>query len=232
MSFGSQLKDARKKVGLTQAQLGDMLGVSDSTITSWEKETRQPDIPNIKRLTQILHVTAEHLLEIDKSSPFSLQLEANEQTVIKKYRALDEHGTKVVNLVLDEEYERCQTVAEDSDFRLIPLSLLPTSAGTGEWLDDESMDEIEIPDTRETEDADFAVKVSGDSMEPAYYDGDIVLIHKQDAVNIGDIGLFYLDGDGYIKEMGMGVLISRNKEYNNIRIDESFRCFGKVIGKL
>ena len=67
MSFGQRLREARKNAGLTQAQLAEILDISDSTVTSWEKETRQPDIPNIKRLTRALNVTPEYLLEIEKA---------------------------------------------------------------------------------------------------------------------------------------------------------------------
>ena len=159
-----------------------------------------------------------------------------EITHIKKYRALDEHGTKAVDSILDIEYERCASSPKVIPFpeatRVIPYSYIPASAGVGEWLDVENMDEIEIPDVAEYRNADFAVPVAGDSMEPTYSDGDILLIHEQDAVNIGDIGLFAVDGHGYVKELGDGVLISRNRGYKDIPIGEGFRCFGKVIGKL
>lgn len=155
---------------------------------------------------------------------------------IKKYRALDEHGAKVVDFLLDAEFERCSSMPRiikiANTFRTIPYSNIPASAGLGEWLDAENMDEIEIPDTPANRSADFAVPVSGDSMMPTYRDGDILLIHEQDAVNVGDIGLFAVNGDGYVKEMGDGQLISHNRNYDNIPINESFKCFGKVIGKL
>lgn len=161
---------------------------------------------------------------------------AIESEIIKKYRALDEHGTKAVDSILDIEYDRCTSSPKVIPFpestRVIPYSYIPASAGVGEWLDVENIDEIEIPDTAEYRNADFAVPVAGDSMEPTYSDGDVLLVHEQDAVNIGDIGLFAVNGHGYVKEMGNGVLISHNHEYDDIPIDESFKCFGKVIGKL
>lgn len=155
---------------------------------------------------------------------------------IKKYRALDEHGIKIVDFVINAEYERCsrspRIIRMTSALRTIPYSNLAASAGLGEWLDSENMDEIEIPDVPGNRSADFAVPVSGDSMMPTYRDGDILLIHEQDAVNVGDVGLFAINGNGFVKEMGDGELISHNSEYENIPINESFRCFGKVIGKL
>ena len=41
--------------------------------------------------------------------------------------------------------------------------------------------------------ADFALYVRGDSMEPSYYDGDIIFIKSQPAVDNGQIGIFIYD---------------------------------------
>ena len=62
------------------------------------------------------------------------------------------------------------------------------------------MDEIEIPDIPDSRSADLAVPVAGNSMIPTYYDSDVLLIHAQDAVNVGDIVLFAINGDGFVKK--------------------------------
>lgn len=41
-----------------------------------------------------------------------------------------------------------------------------------------------------------------------------------------------VNGEVFIKELGDGVLISHNKEYRNISIDDTTICIGKVLGKL
>lgn len=68
---------------------------------------------------------------------------------------------------------------------------------------------------------------------PLYSDGDTVLVSKE-PVDIGDIGLFVIDGNGYIKKKGNQELISLNPDYKNIQINEfdTVYCMGKVIGKL
>ena len=68
MSFGQQLKKARKNKGLSQLQLAQMVNRSKSTITSWECDDRQPTMPMIKTLASVLDVSAEYLLEI-KTAP-------------------------------------------------------------------------------------------------------------------------------------------------------------------
>lgn len=81
--------------------------------------------------------------------------------------------------------------------------------------------------------ADFLVRISGDSMEPKFSDDDKVYIQRKDAINEGEIGLFYLDGDVYIKKQGYDALISLNPKYDPIPVSEhsSSKCFGKVLGK-
>ena len=66
MIIGKRLKEARKKMGLTQSQLGELIGVKKSTICSYEKETRNPTIDNIIEMIMALGVSADYLLGTDK----------------------------------------------------------------------------------------------------------------------------------------------------------------------
>ncbi len=63
MSFAEQLKQARTAAGLTQQQISDILGVTNSTYCGYETGKRQPDISKIKQLAEILHVSCDILLE-------------------------------------------------------------------------------------------------------------------------------------------------------------------------
>ncbi len=69
-------------------------------------------------------------------------------------------------------------------------------------------------------------------MEPTYHDGDKIFVCKQDAVDIGDIGIFIINGDAYIKELGNKCLISHNSAYKPIKFgaSDSIYCCGKVLG--
>jgi len=69
-------------------------------------------------------------------------------------------------------------------------------------------------------------------MNPTFHDGDRVFVEKCDSVDIGEIGIFVINGEAYIKELGERCLISHNKNYKPIpfRHDDSIYCCGKVIG--
>lgn len=118
--------------------------------------------------------------------------------------------------------------------RAILLYDLPVSAGPGVYLDDSTADEILVPDTEKTRAADFALKIRGNSMEPKYRDGDVVLVEDCDSVEVGELGVFILDGNGYFKKYGGDCLISLNPEYGNILLKEYAEavCCGRVVGKL
>lgn len=79
--------------------------------------------------------------------------------------------------------------------------------------------------------AAFCVRVSGDSMEPIYTDGDIVMVSKESVLQ-DDIALVTLDGCGYVKRMGDMYLVSENKKYKPIPYDENVIVNGRVIGVL
>lgn len=72
-------------------------------------------------------------------------------------------------------------------------------------------------------------------MEPRYNDGDVVWVQQQPTVEYGEVGIFLLNGEAYIKlfsrENGGPVLVSLNKNYMPIMVPEEsdLRVFGKVL---
>ena len=118
--------------------------------------------------------------------------------------------------------------------RPVPLYDLPVSAGPGVYLDDSIAEEISIPSNERTASTDFALRISGNSMEPKYHDGDIVLVEDTDSVEIGELGIFVLDGNGYFKKYGGDRLISLNTDYGDILLRDYAEavCCGRVVGKL
>ena len=119
--------------------------------------------------------------------------------------------------------------------RVIKLFDIPASAGTGSFLDSDDFTEIEVGEEFPT-DADFGIRISGDSMEPRFINGQIVWVKQQETLLNGEIGIFYLDGNAYckkIKDDKEGLfLISLNSKYNPIPVTDnnSFKVFGKVVG--
>ena len=118
--------------------------------------------------------------------------------------------------------------------RAILLYELPVSAGVGVYLDETEAESINIPDNDKTADADYALRISGKSMEPKYRDGDILLVRHADSIDVGELGIFLLDGCGFFKVFGGDRLISLNPDYGPILLKDfaDVQCKGQVVGKL
>ena len=132
--------------------------------------------------------------------------------------------------------ERSDSMYKQNGFgkRAVILYELPVSAGTGVFLDGVGTSEIMIPDNAKTGNADYALRISGNSMEPKYHNGDVLLVEETDQVEVGEAGIFILDGAGYFKIYGGDRLISLNPSYKDIPLRDfsEVLCCGRVIGKL
>ena len=239
MSIGERIRKRREELGISQAELAGRIGVTQGSIGNYESGVSNPKMELMPKLFEALDTDANYLFE-ESSQLQRLEFTYNEAAMIKKYRVLDEHGRRMVDFALEEEYERCTAVPdseEEENTVEIRHSVYKVSAGRGFALDEgDKWETIRIPDTPEASRADFALTIKGRSMEPVYRDGDIVLVKQQDAVNVGEIGIFGVDGSGYIKKYGGDRLISLNAEYEDILFKDydtdSIRCFGRVIGRV
>ena len=234
MSIGSRIKERREELKITQVELSKMVGVSKGSIGNYESGVSAPNEKILYKLFSALKCDANYLYQDDLqviSNENELKISVLEKNHIKKYRTLDEYGKKAVDDLLDNEYERCQEEKKIEVIQL-PMSELKVSAGTGSWIEDNRYGTIEVVDTPESRKADLVIEINGNSMEPTYHNGDNVLVRLQPSVDIGEIGVFVKDSEGYIKELGKNRLISHNKEYKDIILNEytNINCVGKVIG--
>jgi transcriptional regulator with XRE-family HTH domain len=62
---GNRLRDLRKAKGLSQNELGKMLGVNQSVVTGWETDYRKP-VRKLKELTALFGVSADYLMGFDE----------------------------------------------------------------------------------------------------------------------------------------------------------------------
>lgn len=234
-TIGEQIKKYRMIKGMTQQEIADALGESSGrVIYNWEKGTGRPDCDKLARLCDLLDVSADELIGCKSMNQ---RPTATEWSTLQKYRALDEHGKEIVDYLIDSEYKRMIVHIRKPKTRMVKInwfSTMPASAGTGNNLNNDLAEELYVPESEEAERADFVISVSGDSMEPTYHDGDKVFVEKCDSVDIGEVGVFILNGEAYIKELGNKCLISHNEKYKPIQIGESdsVYCCGRVIGNM
>lgn len=107
MSLNQRIKEARLKMGYTQEQLGSMIGVAKTTVAGYEKN-REPDAATIGLIIDALKVDANFLFQDEMKELDTNDFSIPEIKMVRKYRVLDAHGKKIVDMVLDEEYSRCE----------------------------------------------------------------------------------------------------------------------------
>lgn len=252
-TIGARLKESREKRGLLQSELAKMIGVkSAGVISNWEQDVSKPDANKMVRLCQVLGISLSYLLDYygeENAPPYSEEA----LKLATDYDGLDGHGKRVVRLVADEEKSRCKAEREEQmeqaaaalresrekseaaeeiapeDIYSIPLYFLPMSAGTGQIAAQEYPEDFLLK-KRPPRGTSFIARVSGCSMEPTYYDGNLVFVHATVDIRPGQTGAFLMDGQLWIKELGNGVLISHNPDYEPRQFTEDIRCQGLVLG--
>lgn len=234
MSIGTKISEIRKSKKMKIETLSQKSGVPISTLKKiLSGATKDPQIDTIKAIARALECTLEDFDDNSNLKNYS----AVEKKLIADYRKLDDHSKEVVQVVIRKELER-NIPSEPNYDNIIPIKKyqvpyydMPVSAGTGNPLDEEYPEKVDLTE-QPPKGTDFIVRVSGDSMEPTYHNGDKLFVKEQPSIEIGEIGIFVVDGNAYVKELGVDRLISHNEKYSDIIINEYIRneCCGKVLG--
>lgn len=221
-----QLSNAK---GMSVTMLEQTIGLGNGTIGKWRKQS--PSCDKLKLVADYLSVSIDYLITGEEKSP---SLPSDELELLTYYKELPEREQmKLIGRAsaLAEVYKE-QVEEPKPPIISINCSQNRVSAGIGEELFDyEQWDTVDVIETHISRKADFMLIVDGESMSPKFHDGDHVLVRQQPAVELGQIGIFYVDGKGYIKKYDGDYLLSLNPDYDDICIvDRDIRCFGLVLG--
>lgn len=258
--IGLNLKSARERAGLSQGQLAEILGTSINTISRWENGQFSPDDETKLKLAQILNTSASFLLgetnnmnpleENDLDSKLGDCAKENPETIVSRFADVtdlsmwDIHNAATEILKKDDPKGYEEEFKNISDnFISVPVVEPIACAGTGNAYVEIQFDVIEERYINKNEiighswhnDGFKIIKIEGDSMEPRFFTGDMVLLSEEEARS-GDIIVacwdyrFYLRG--FFVEDSTIKLRAINKKYQDIQIDledERFSIVGKVI---
>ena len=195
--IGQRIQEVRKAHGVSLEGLSYALrhygiDMKQTGIGRWESGTV---IPNAYQLMAL-----SHIFQIEDPKTFFAESPTDAD-------ALNEEGLRKVreykeDLIASGKYRPAPAPAAGSNvlkFREMPMSLLPVSAGPGAFLDENNFElrrfsADEIPDG-----AEFAIRISGDSMEPVYSSGQIIWVQLCKQLRPGEVGIFEYDGNGYVK---------------------------------
>lgn len=193
--------------------------LSNASIRRWDKSS--PSVDKVLAVANYFGVSIEYLLGVEIE---------HKDYLTRKYDLLDDHGKALVDAVMDMELSRCKPR------KVIPL--FPAAAGPGEPIDGAVFEEYEIPADSK---ADFAVRISGDSMTPYFQHGEVVLCQKR-IPQTGEIAVMMVDGFLVVKQYIRGYnnsifLRSLNRQRKDLDIDlyesgnETVQGWGTVIHK-
>lgn len=214
------------------AKLAEILRVTPSYLMGWENDSGEQDLG----LTA-LDVTGDDLLDTRISAQRGQAVSNGALHLAQAYDKLDAWGQKQVWSVTDNELARCAgqaqgTPAREADetvYYITSWFYHPMSAGTGEQAGDDQPESLRLI-KEPPRGTSYVAPVHGDSMEPTYHSGDKLFICACEEIEPGQIGVFYMDGQQWVKELGDGVLISHNPAYPPRPMTEDIRCQGLVLG--
>lgn len=240
--FYDNLKLICEQNGLKITPIVLECGGTKGVISGWKKGAT-PNSDIVMKLSVRLNVPTDILLfGIQKQSLIN-KLSNDEQELLKNYKNLSPFNkgkvcerAKTLAEIENEEKEKrkAKDIESHTNPGYIESYTLPASAGTGVDLDACEKIILEVKDSNLISEANFAIRISGDSMEPEFHNGQYALVKTKPQIEQGKIGIFTVNSDRYIKKLGADELISLNPEYDNIPLHEydNVRCRGEVIGTL
>ena len=248
--IGQRIQEVRKAHGVSLEGLSYVLrhygiDMKQTGIGRWESGTV---IPNAYQLMAL-----SHIFQIEDPKTFFTESPTDAD-------ALNEEGLRKVreykeDLIASGKYRPAPALAAGSNvlkFREMPMSLLPVSAGPGAFLDENNFELKRFPADEIPDGAEFAIRISGDSMEPVYSSGQIIWVQLCKQLRPGEVGIFEYDGNGYVKMydeqypeetfldeyttsdgqvLPQPVLVSYNEAYapRPVNPNTSFSVIGKVL---
>ena len=224
----------RERAGMEQKTLAKLIGVTGNAVSNWENGRGRPDINLLPDICRALNVTMYDLFDMEDPS---IRYSAGDQIFLDQYKQLSPGHRMAVDQMVDTLL-KVQIAESVPLIRRLTFYQKSLAAGLGDptEIDDEGQP-IFLYASREVDRADCVFTVNGDSMEPEYHNGDMVLVSRiPDAPDLqpGEVGAFIIGNETYIKVYREEGLESLNPKYPIMHFHdaESVYLIGRVTGIL
>lgn len=129
MGLSNRLKERREQLGLTQSEVASLLGITPGAVGNYENGVSTPKADILFKVFDALKCDANYLFqdEMNERSQEDAATPLEMEHLVKKYRDLDEHGKKMVDFTLKEEYERSVAEKKKSDNIVLPMAVKESS---------------------------------------------------------------------------------------------------------
>ena len=215
---------------IEQKELARQLNITPNSVSNWECGRSRPDVSLLPELCRVLEITPFELMGMHNPAVYS----EDERLHMDKYRKLAGRDRYLVDNMMDSMLVMREAENSPKLIRL-PYFEKPLAAGIGDPTEFEGLsEEIYLYETDEYRRADYVFRVNGDSMEPDYRSGDLVLVERVPSgltLQEGEIGAFIVGNEMYIKEYRADGLHSLNKKYDVLKFDadQAVYLIGKVL---
>ena len=229
-----RIRHYREKLGMEQKALAAMVGVTANAVSNWERGRARPDVNLLPDICEALQITLYQLYGLDDPS---VKYTTMEDAFMENYRQLTPGHQYAVRAMAQNLLQVQQAEARRQIHKLTRFEH-QLAAGIGDPNEfEDSGTPIYVYDDSLTCRADCVFTVNGDSMEPDYPDGCMVLVKRISdfgELTPEDIGAFMIDNETCIKEYREDGLHSLNPKYDVMRFsdEESVYLIGRVTGVL
>lgn len=238
VAYGELIRQHRRAKKMNQEELGALVQVGKNAVGAWEAGRSRPDVASVPVICEALDLSLEEFFgwppERGSRDDYSGLRSDEKDLLLRGYTALNPYNRQVIMRQMSVLNEMQESISKPRKVIRLFRNDLAASAGTGETLEAARGEVAFLFADSRTESADEIIRVNGNSMEPTYSDGDLVLIRHTKNIRPGEIGVFISGDNGYIKEYRRDGLHSHNPDYPTIAFKEGeeVRCIGKVLGKV
>lgn len=232
------IKEVRERARLTQKECADLLGISLRAWQSYEQGVSEPKFEMICKIADRFNVSVDYLLGRPVPPPPELT------DMLDKYDLSEmERKFMLLYLSIPKKYreplvQAIEQAAKDPDSKCVvvylPVYEDRVSAGRGINIEDSGTEMMPFIDTGiyRLRDECYVLCIKGDSMEPHFADGDYIVVDPNQIPEQGDIGIFIIEDEGFVKQLGEKSLHSLNSKYDDIPLTPDVRQAGKVLGTI
>ncbi|XVG95872.1 helix-turn-helix domain-containing protein [Eubacteriales bacterium KG127] len=94
--FGDNIRKRRKELHMTQSDLADKIGVSQNTVSMYERSERSPEIDKLPLICEVLETPSDYLLDIPVYYDFDSD---KEEDLISSRRSITLNEKKILELL-------------------------------------------------------------------------------------------------------------------------------------
>lgn len=240
MTMGQKIRFHRKRIGLTQTELGERLGVEKNAVSKWEcGRVESISASKIRTMAHLFGVTFSYLIDDDVdpdgtvTAQERLPLSDDAHHVGVLYDRADEKDKLLTHTVLDKYDDSAKVVSINTKQRngggMVEIDVFdePAAAGFGNYLSAPESHREQFPAIMIPKGTDFGIRISGNSMEPMISDRSTVFVKQTMTVEIGRVGIFVLNGESFCKQLIVDRdrqevrLHSFNPDYSDIVVSPS-----------